>query len=212
MNMNQMHPLDVALLNGRGYVQGSQMIARAAQLAGEHAVLTNAKFTRLTEHSVLAVRAPAAFEVSASHIGSIEFSTRAGPVHFDLHESKQHAPAREGAEAARVVNVVHDGALSGQFWFDTDDGFHGVIAGLVSGVKLLHLAVAPCIKDVWFAGLRNLHVPVSGWSACRGASVSVRRLRVGLAGSRQLSLLRIALCDAGREPIAGVVSFSFREA
>lgn len=209
MSCHQPVPIDVCLLNGRPYVQGTQMIARAGELldpAG--ARLVQAKFVRLTSRAVCALTQSPAADAGET-IGTVQFSRGAEPIVYRLIELPHPAPQRNRATHFEITELRHDHALSGRFAFRCNADFEGVLDALIQGIKMLHESLG--VFDVWFSGLRGFALPLdlAGFEG-RGLAQIVKQRVLGSAPRHQ-SLLQVTLTLPGVErAICGLVSFAFR--
>lgn len=202
--------LDVCLLNGRHYVQGTQMLARAgALLDPQQTWLTQAKFSRLTRRSIIAIPVDAS-NAPVHTIGRVQFRHVDRQIDYHLAEASHDAPLRERAPRCEVVSVQDDGALSGEFTFTCETSVEGVLDAIVQGVKGLHLSLGPAITDVWFTGLRSVAIPLA-MPGFRGNGVArVARLRLLSNLPQHQSLMRLTVQLAGiAAAIDGLITFAF---
>jgi hypothetical protein len=203
--------IDVCCLNGRDYVQGSQMISRVCALVDPAGTtLAQAKFVRLTRHAVCAVGVDdlAADETT---IGTIQFSGARRPADVHLIELAGLAPARTQPTRTRITDLQHDHHLAGRFtFFAVERGVDGVLDALVQGIKLLHEGLNPPVSDIWFAGLRGFALPLELPEFEGYGQADVARLRLLSHQGRHQSLMKVRLTWRGRpEPLEGMVSFAF---
>jgi hypothetical protein len=202
--------IDVCRLNGRDYVQGSQMVSRVCALFDpEGTSLAQAKFVQLTRHAVCAVGAD---ELAADEttIGTIQLSGARCPVDIHLIELPGLAPARTQPARTRVTDLQHDHRLSGRYTFAAERGVDGVLDALVQGIKLLHEGLDPPVSDIWFTGLRGFALPLALPEFNGIGQVDVARLRILSNQGHHQSLMKARLTWQGQpQPLEGLVSFAF---
>lgn len=208
-------PLDVDLLNGRAYVQGSQVLARlcsAPQLEG--AVLVHAKFSRLTDRLLAARPDVSAYSGDATAIGTVEFARDGASLVFGIVELPDVAPPAARPLAVTLAQPEHDGALTGLCRFSEALGADGVLDAIVQAIKSLHEQMPEPTCDIWFTGLRGWALPTRGLPVCAAGTVDVQCLRRSSGAGRverHQSLLRVAVRFAERTaPLEGLVTFAWR--
>ena len=207
-------PLDVSLLNGRSYVQGTQMIARAcAQLVPAQAKLSSAKFLRLTDRQIhAALAANASVSAPEELVGVLQLDAASNDRTVLLLEGSEPAPPCQSEVQLRLLDLQHDGRLSGHYAFESADGLVGLLDALVQGIKRLHEGLQQPVCDIWFTGLRQIELPLHGLPTAGRGRVDVTQLRVLSRGRQHQSLLRVQLVLEGLErPLDGQVSFAFRD-
>jgi hypothetical protein len=202
--------IDVCLLNGRSYVQGTQIISRVCESrVSSGAKLAQAKFLRLTNRSLCAVYS----NDSASNelaIGAIEFKSDAGREFIQLLELPELAPERSQPPRILIVDLQHDHDLTGRYSFDAAPTVEGVLDGLVQGIKLLHEELAMPARNIWFTGFRNFSLPLELPNFTGRGQVDVTKLRVLSNQGTQQSMMKVTLSLQGwPELLGGLVSFAF---
>lgn len=202
----------MCLFNGRPYVQGTQMIAQACeQLAPPQARLVEAKFLRLTDRRLRARRLPEAAPETADVVAVLKLQAPQSDCVLMLHEGNEPAPSRSAEVTLRLHPLEHDGRLNGHWRFEQALGLAGLLDAVVQGVKRLHEMQPEPVCDVWFTGLRQIHLPLQGLPPGGRGRLDVSRLRVLSAGVRHQSLLRLTLELEGlAQPLTGQVSFAYR--
>lgn len=156
--------LAVGLRGTRSYVQGSQILARTAELiaaeAAEPALLVSAKFTKITDRGVLvaldAADLPAALEI--------------GRAQFAIGEARRVVRffEVEGLEAPRIDDVppstsglVTSGDGGGHADFAIDATFESYLAAVIECVKALHAARGRHVTDIWLTALVGGRFPLA---------------------------------------------------
>jgi hypothetical protein len=147
--------LDVCLNDGRGYVQGSQMLAEAARLiGGVEVTLDGAAFRALTDRTIRLV------DGMAGGVGQARFLTPAGPRNVSFAAEAERAP--EGALPGRVETspiAVSHAAATASVSFGGAAGLRDLLDVAVQLTKGLHRAMTPEAEDVWFTSLRQAGLP-----------------------------------------------------
>ncbi len=158
------HTLEVGLRGTRNYVQGSQILARTAEIvARDHpgAVLASAKFTRITLLGVELVLGEGDAPSGGEEIGRGQ-----------LLAGDERLPVRwfevPGPEAPRIEDVpgatsglAPDGAGGGRADFAIAGSFESYLAAVIECVKALHAHRGERVSDIWFTALVGARLPVA---------------------------------------------------
>lgn len=190
------------------------MIARAcAQLVPAQARLLSAKFLRLTNRQIYAVLAAnASVGTPEELVGTLELDAASDARTVLLLEGREPAPPCQSEVPLRLLDLQHDGRLSGHYFFASADGLGGLLDALVQGIKRLHEGLQQPVCDIWFTGLRQIELPLHGLPTAGRGRVDVTQLRALSRGRQHQSLLRVQLALEGLErPLDGQVSFAFRD-
>lgn len=167
-----LHSLPVALRGTRDYVQGSQILARTAEIIAVHssgASLQTAKFTRITDRGVEVAIGDGDGEGTGPEIGTARFSTEAGLLNARFFEVP-------GAPAPPIDDVPHstsdlaagtDG--SGRCAYEIRGDFESYLAAVIEFVKAVHAGRADRVSDIWFTALAGAALPVDPLYATSGA-------------------------------------------
>jgi hypothetical protein len=157
------HVLEVGLRGTRDYVQGSQILARTAEIvAADHpdAVLVTAKFTRITRQGVVAAFGEDAADGAGEEIGRGRFDLGGDRLEVRWHELP-------GPEAPRIDDVPGatsglepDGAGGGACAFAISGSFESYLAAVIEFVKALHAGRGERVTDIWFTALMGARLPV----------------------------------------------------
>lgn len=208
---NDSQQIAVFLRGDRDYVQGTQMLARAAEHVSDPAAQIHwATFHRISARS-LAIRPLPAAAGDESIVGQVEFS--GDPVTgWAFVELDQPAPQLDRPMGVRIEQDTLDSPLNGSYWFDVDIAdLESMLNVLVQAIKSLHQELDPLVHDVWFTGMRRLALPVAGWPLLRRGRVRIARRRVGRAGEQYQSLVEVVIEDeSGTEMCRGFVNFAFK--
>lgn len=211
---DDLHRIDVFLNGGRDYVQGTQMIARAAEIlpggSVETAVLTTAAFKKITRNKILCLRGDAAPPEGLALIGDAGFKRDGETLTLRFAELVEPAERRDLPE-----NVAYEplGALNpdlcGDFAFAGLDSFEDLLVLIVQTVKAVHEAAGPDVHDIWFTGCRNAALPLAGPPMTAG-KLTVRHLR--LLGRAPLfqTMSAIDVEGTGGDTLTAIVTFAFQ--
>ncbi|MFM7552929.1 MAG: hypothetical protein ACKO7Q_08825 [Actinomycetota bacterium] len=158
------HTLEVGLRGTRNYVQGSQILARTAEIiARDHpdAALVTAKFTRITLRGVELVVGEGEAPSGGDEIGRGQFQTGGERLAVRWFE----AP---GPEAPRIEDVpgatsglAPDGAGGGRADFAIAGTFESYLAAVIECVKALHAGRGERVSDIWFTALVGACLPAA---------------------------------------------------
>jgi len=154
-------PLNVYIRGTRDYVQGSQILARTAELVGADgsALLASAKFTQITERGVLAVFDDADAG-DALEIGRAQFVTATGRQTVRFCEvAGDKAPPIE--DVSRVTaNLETDGKGTGSTTFAIAGTFESYLVAIIEFVKAVHAQRGERVTDIWFTALMGARLPI----------------------------------------------------
>lgn len=216
-----MHLLDVCQNGTRDYVQGTQMVARAADClaaeTGRAPVLQAATFYRITDKGVGLVpcTADTAHDTTAMPdlLGTLVFGDEDGPRHFQLVEMTDPAPRRALDVAARWSEI--DGARSTKL--SSRYAITGVARGedflnaIVQAVKLLHEDLADDVRDVWLTGFRSANIPMSDDFAVSDGTLVIQARRAMNTDAVWQTLQMVRFLDPNDQPVAqAAVTFTFK--
>lgn len=156
---NSCRKLDVFLRGQRDYVQGTQIIARAAEtLTSGDWRFERSGFSRITEKLVRISET----SVSDQAIGVVGFADSDGKTH-ELHivETDILAPVRDLPMPVAAERCA-DG-VDGQTIYDFADvsAFEDMLNVIVIAIKNEHRVRFENCVNVWLTGLRNFKLPVS---------------------------------------------------
>lgn len=200
--------LNVFLRQSRNYVQGTQMIARSAELLGESCwFFEQALFSTITDSPV--VIAPADDGSDEDVIGRIVFSNATDEKIFRLKKSTGRIPRRDIPMPVKVEFVAEEpDAIHYRFEGATD--FEGLLNVMVQSVKSEHERVFPSAQDIWLTGFRGFHLLVDIVLSQGKGFVRLRRGRVMGSNGAFQTLWGISLSDAKGEVATGTTTFAFK--
>lgn len=210
-----MKALSVFLNGSRDYVQGTQMMARAMEMAvaqapGPH-VLTSATFHRITDRGVLVAKAGIAD--AAESLGKIQLTTGAGALAFDLVEGPDPAPRQSVAVAPtwHEEPEARQGPLTTRFTVDGLCTGEDYLIAVVQILKQLHERLAPDVTDVWMTGFRSANIPFDpAFPAAKGTlETTCRRSMHGETSWQTLTLTSFTNHTLA-VPIRAAITFAFK--
>jgi hypothetical protein len=197
-------PLAVTLKGARDYVQGSQMLARAAEVVGADILLACA-FHRLTASAVAATMLSPGERPPEEACGDAEFARGRERVRVAFMEQPGLAP-RAGDTAGWTLGAVVESKLEGEFAYAGAAHFESRLEVVVRALKTLHEAEAGPGARAIFTGVRRASfacgtLPDAGILRI----ASLRALQT--AGGWQ-TLSRLELSPEGAPPQAALASFA----
>ncbi len=207
VKMNSTESSGVFLRGERDYVQGTQMIARAAEcLEGSHWIFERAVFSQITRRDV-SFSEPVG---GAEHIGTLRFvSQRKEKREFRVFETETLAPRRYQdltVKAARSNAGPGDPAI---YSFAGVHQFEDMLNAIVIAIKTEHHIRFQGCQKVWLTGLRNLRLPVNEKMPGSGVvTIAMNREMRGNDVYQTLWRLDIA-DDAGNSISNGAATFSY---
>lgn len=150
---------DVFLRGQRNYIQGTQIVCRAAEFLGDpEAVLTECKFSDITENLV-----SFSLDKPQSAIGSVGFISGAGDRKI-VYVIDQGTPAKRN-DAPMHIEVVSyetsDTPDTAHCHVRCHNNFESILNAIVQAVKLHQKESYGDITDNWFTGLRRVSLPLS---------------------------------------------------
>lgn len=197
------------LLNGRPYVQGTQLLDLAARATGrDDALLESARFLRITDRIVMLAERHGDRATSVPGLlGSAAFLLKGSRVEYDFIETEDLAPRLECAEQKYANRLDHDCALRGSFEATDLPDLQALLESMVQGLKQMHQGLPSGATDVWFTGLRGFALPVDlGPISC--CMFDIRPLRRLVSGNRIQTFSDVRMhCEHGQW--RGQVSFAF---
>ncbi len=211
--MNE-YPLDVVLNGSRGYVQGTQMLARAAEVIapGKPVILRQAAFHSITDRLVSLIRADDADSLPEQTLGRAVFEGTDGQlITVVFVEGAATAPRADippgctwtRLDADRDNPLDADFALSG---LTTGEDF---LNALIQSLKDLHQSLKDDVSDVWFTGLRKAAIPLPDFPEPEGR-LEIRAERLMGRDEAFQSIQRITFEGAAGTRLDAAVTFAFK--
>ncbi len=200
--------LDVFLRQSRDYVQGTQMIARSADLLdGADWFFEQALFSAITANRISIALADT--EDAGEAIGRVAFSCASSEKIFYLRKASGEVPRRDVPMPVKVVFVAEEPDAV-QYRFEGAADFEGLLNVIVQSVKSEHERIFPAATDIWLTGFRGFHVALDIAPSLAGGWVKLRRGRLmGTKGTFQ-TIWGVSVFDAEGEIAAGTTTFAFK--
>lgn len=202
-----------AFLRGdRNYIQGTQLIARCAELFDDpSAFLFDAAFTEITEKEVIACPPEVASTWSFSTIGRVAFQV-GDTIHQLALLKTQRSVERLDADMNIAYAVMpSEQQFEGVATFSGITDIEGMLNVIVQTIKSLHSTSEPKAEDIWFTGLRRLPLPAKWDVSLANGQVTVKCMRRMNNDVNVQTMLQTAIefTDDPRR-LTGMVSFAFR--
>lgn len=199
---------DVFLRGNRNYVQGTQIIARAAECldAGPWR-LDRAAFVRITRNLV-AFDEP---EKEGTPIGSILF-TGVGDTVRELAVFDCGEPARrvDRLIVAQAIRQGTDPAENGRYAFSGVGTFEDMLNAIVIAIKAEHVLRFEGCTDIWLTGLRGMSLPTQG-PLPESGDIRIAMMRALTGNNGQQTLWRVDIEETGGAGFCrGAVTFSYK--
>ncbi len=156
--------LTVALRGTRDYVQGSQILARTAELiaaaSDTPATLVTAKFTQITDRGVIVALAdtdaPDGVEIGrAQFVNGAERQT----VRYFEVAGPQAPWIEDVAKVTTGLVAATDG--TGQADFAIAGTFESYLVAIIECVKAVHDRRGDQVSDIWFTALMGARLPIA---------------------------------------------------
>lgn len=198
------------LVGDRSYVQGSQMLARAAEMLSE-ATGVSARLQDCGFHHLAAADVevdPIADDPrKAGYFGHASFACSGGLHSFGFRSTDIPVQRTEDQADWDLEPTVATSGLSGEFAFDGVADFESLLEVVIAGVKSIHNGLAQDVTDIWFTGCRKSDLPVHPPS--RSGRLLVRPIRIMGAAGKFQTLCSAELKFPG-EVRRAIVSFAFK--
>jgi len=203
-------PLTVGLRGTRDYVQGSQILARSAEIVaaeyGPEAVLVTAKFTRITEQGVLLVVGDDSAEAGGAEIGRGQFAVGDERVAVRWHELPGPKASRIDDVDRSTFDLTLDGEGGGRTNFAIAGDIESYLAAVIECVKALHAARGTRVTDIWFTALMGARLPVGPAYPTSGSLTVTAKIERIVEG--RLQTLSLVDTDGGGAPPPFQICFS----
>ncbi len=217
----ELHKLDAGLRGSRDYIQGSQVLSRAAELLSDqkNLVLRQAKFSRISHKQIFLspLRLSGKEHPLLTEIGYARFSSDEGYHNTFFFEKEDGQTAKKIDEVVSpIVSLKNTSSDMGEPEGTAEVSFFGDLEGVLSSViavtKRLHQDISPDVSDVWFTGLQRASIPVIILREKLVGNLTVSHISSHKFGSANQTLSNV-VCDfggSGMDQISAVVSFSYR--
>lgn len=205
-------PLKVCLNSGRPYVQGTQMLARAADWLGQvgdtqDVTFTACAFRAITDKGIAIGPALPTAEQRDTLIGTASFSVAGDPIEIGFYETSAPAPA-DIIDDPCVYDLVEGSSQDAVQVFEIAEmrGFEGLIVAMVQCLKTMHAGLAADVHDIWFTGLRGAAIPCG--DAYADARLTLTRARMMGKSPNWQSLTKLEVAGLSGRP--SLMSFAFK--
>lgn len=203
--------LDVFLRGTRDYVQGTQLVAESAKLLSHsHFVIKKAAFTNITKKAVKAITYSSERMIDAESIGSVVFADPEGEtVTFGLFALD--ADARQSDKPFTFeLSLQEEGDDHCSYVFSKTEALSDILDAIVQAIKSFIQRQSEQNYDIWFTGLRNLHLPVSPDSIDASGTITITKLKMHRNGNLHQSLFRTEIEAEKMGRLGGFVTFAHK--
>tara|TARA_R110000796_G_scaffold68309_11_gene156486 strand:- start:8552 stop:9340 length:789 start_codon:yes stop_codon:yes gene_type:complete len=209
--LNPAYDLDVFLRGTRDYVQGTQLIAESAKLLshGNYSV-KKAAFTSITKKAVKAAIYSSERSIDSETIGSVVFADPEGQtVTFGLVAQNSDAPQSDSPFTFEL-SLREETDEQCCYDFSNAEAMCDILDAVVQAIKTFIQRQSARHYDIWFTGIRNLHLPVSSDSIDSSGSITISKLKVHRNGNLHQSLFRTEVEAEKMGRLSGFVTFAHK--
>lgn len=209
--MTNLIPLNTFLRTERDYVQGTQLIARTAELiAVEGLQFVSASFYKITDRQI-AVEFSEKKVSEIPVIGSVTFSKFTDEFKCQLIELSLPSPRRNSPLMIKTILLNRQKTLSGRFHFGGVSGFEDILNALVQGIKSMHQALGETVYDIWLTGFRGFQLPAQYPAEFKSGTAFVDLVRSSHSENLYQTLLKVEMrIDCTDTNFNGFVTFCFK--
>ncbi|MBM7069029.1 hypothetical protein [Actibacterium sp. 188UL27-1] len=207
-------PLTVVLNGSRSYVQGTQMLARAAEALSSSGdvALRQAVFQNITDHGVAMTVLGPSDTPPTDAIGRAQFADADG-TQINVSFEKQPGIAPRGDIPAgckwSLINGAGNHPLDAEYELAGLKTGEDVLVALIQTIKERHQTLAGDVTDIWFTGLRRADLQMAHFPAPDGTlKITYNRL-MGQDGEYQTMQL-VHFNGTSGHGFEAVVSFAFK--
>lgn len=208
---------DVFLNGKRSYVQGTQLLSRAAEYVhgqiSPGAKLKTAAFHTITDRLVDIAFAEQSGELDRE-LGFCQFVTAsAEPLKAIFLEGPDVAPRRDVPPACRYTRVDSDlgHVLSGDWDVENAHSLEDVLVALIQTIKSQHEDIGAGVHDIWFTGFRGAMLPLSAPFPTGKGLIRLRFARYMGNAEQYQSMQTVTLIPDGEEASKPFpVTFAFK--
>ena len=215
MDLNSLTGSIPTFLNGnREYVQGTLMVGRVCDLLQvlpeEMIFLRSATFLQITSHTVRTSLLP--YENNTQPIGHALFSIGGEQITVYFYEEEKQATRMEMPEQCQYAQTSNPGTLQGDFSFTNVFSTEDLLVALVQSIKSLHEQLPGHVTNIWFAGIKDLYVPVKEGLVPEAGTMSIQNERILIHPElpHQRSILKVTIRGANGTTYAPTVFFAFQ--
>lgn len=198
--------LPVFLRQNRNYVQGTQMIARAAErLSGSDWFLDQAQFQAISDRLITLANTPSD---TAKIVGQVKFTRGSEQCIYYFKEMAEPAPQSDLAMPIQVKRLC-DTNHAATYSFSDCHTFEDVLNVVVQSLRSEHQLAFPGSYDIWLSGARNFRLAVDISHDSGKGTIQLVRQRVMASADVQQSLWSISLEDNNKIS-SGFITFAFK--
>jgi len=204
---NTVVPLDVFLRGTRDYVQGTQLIVRAAEaLTGDDWLFDRAVFSQITDRKVeLSMEKP-----DQPVLGTLRFKRNDETADLFLISLDEAAPKSDlplGIEVAATESFCDPAT----YHFTGANGLEGVLNVIVQAIKAEHTVRYPLARDIWLTGMRGFSCSTKIRPSGEGV-LEMKLLRTLAKHQNVQTLWSVSLIVNGLQVETGNVTFNYKQA
>ena len=211
-------PLDVFLNGKRNYVQGSQILARTAELAqsnfGPTLNLTEFTFKNITINlvGVWLAEDSAANEPQgiAPTVGDALFQSDRTSIRAKFVELPATAPKADVPETVTLKLESGGAGGNGRLRFYGALSFEDALRMIVQAVKKLHEALAQDAQDIWLTGMRAAKIPIDKGFPDTDGEIEVELVRLMRSPPQYQTLNKVTITGGGSAMAPFFVTFALR--
>ena len=208
------HTADFFLVGDREYVQGTQMIARGADIiratCGEHFSLTTAAFKRITSNNVVIAEVVADEDAPSASVGYAVYDGDQGRQLLHFLDSGVIAQRTDEYRSGSCTLARSARDLTGSFVYSRVTSFEGMLSVVIRCLKLLHQALPGNVRDIWFTGCRHASLPVRDPFPANQGGIEIEHLRLMRTPSRCQTLSQVKIVGDSEVPASAVFSITYQ--
>ena len=193
------------LRGDRNYVQGTQIVARAADsLPDGDWALSSAKFAQITANLVTFHDGP-----REDAIGTILFASSDKTSHeVSVVDTQTPAPRRDDAMPVQCHSVPSAQDGDTEYAFSEAGSFEDILNAFVIAIKAEHVQRYEGARDIWFTGLRGGDLSVSAPPQSGKLSLTLMRQLAG--DTAYQTLWRATMLDPSGQTLSqSAITFSY---
>ena len=202
--------IPVFIRGKRNYVQGTQIIARAAELiADETFNFHQASFHQITD-KLLMISDNADLKESADFIGEVVFLKGLEKVNLFVIKSSYLAPIRDIPMDMEIKFVQ---SIENEIFYSLEkcNDWESLINGIVQVFVIEHKRIFPKAKDIWLTGIRNTLIPLAVQAKNEKRSLKIKLKRSYKSELNNQTLWEFSLNTPSSSSFDGITTFSYKE-
>lgn len=212
--IQRLSALDVFLNGNRNYVQGTQILARTAELiqlmSRDAFSLSEFAFKQTTLNLVGVSLSEQAPESDEPAIGAAIFTSARSRLYARFVDLDTPAPRANVPETIALCLIAGGADGNGRFSFAAASSFEDSLRIIVQSVKTLHGAFAEDAHDIWLTGMRNAAIPIREGFASADGEIEIALMRIMRSPPQYQTLSRIAIVVGAKDLQTFFVTFALR--